>query len=306
MAGGHNDGIAVGIGVAALFLLRRVDFRRGLLAAFLLGLAAGIKAPFALFGVGLSWAARRSLSTLMALAIGGAAILVPSYLLAGRAAISATAGLTTIAPSAYTPWLAAERLLNMHDVTISIAPLGLIGSAILAVILARRLPPARSDFPAVRLALAMSLALLIVSPQQRPWYDAMIFPLLAAFPTSRLDWIVVARALAGTVGGLPRFFYAGLHPSWLSATVRIGSAGIVPLALTAIAAALLWVCFTNDWGSSVGWDITQPGSATGGLTPRLHRRSGIGIHGSPLGFYRGRGTHRRSPADPGCAHHEGN
>src|SRR6202044_3744368 len=60
MAGGHVDGLAVGVGAAALFAMRRVDSRRALLAGVLLGLAAAIKAPFALFGAGLAWAARQS------------------------------------------------------------------------------------------------------------------------------------------------------------------------------------------------------------------------------------------------------
>ena len=45
------------LGASALFSLRQVNSRRGLLAGLLLGLAAAIKAPYALFGAGLAWAA---------------------------------------------------------------------------------------------------------------------------------------------------------------------------------------------------------------------------------------------------------
>jgi hypothetical protein len=248
MAGGHVDGLAIGVGAVALFAMRRVDSRRALLAGVLLGLASAIKAPFALFGVGLAWAARRSRLALAALGIGAAVVTIPCYLLAGRTSIVAGLGVAKLAPVDYVPWFAVGRVLHWHDPTTKINALGLIGFVLLGLILVRRMPSGPSDFPAVRVALAMVLAWLIVSPQQRPWYDAMIFPLLALMPATRLDWIVLIRAAAGALAELPPLVRRSeLHPAWLSETGRIASVGIVPLTLTAVGIILLWLCFTNDW-----------------------------------------------------------
>ena len=248
MAGGHVDGLAIGVGAAALFAMRRVDSRRALLAGILLGLASAIKAPFALFGVGLAWAARRSPLALTALGIGAAVVTIPCYLLAGRASITAVVGRATGTQVDYVPWYAVARALHWHDPTARINALGLIGFVLLGLILVWRMPSGPSDFPAVRVALAVVLAWLIVSPQQRPWYDAMIFPLLALMPATRLDWIVLIRAAAGALGGLPPLVHhSEFHPVWLSEAGRMASVGIVPLTLTAVGIVLLWLCFTNDW-----------------------------------------------------------
>jgi hypothetical protein len=248
MAGGHIDGLAIGVGAFALFAMRRVDSRRALLAGVLVGLASAIKAPFALFGVGLAWAARRSRLALAALGIGATVVTIPCYLLAGRASIAAVVGTARIAQVDYVPWYALARALHWHDPTTKINALGLISFVLLGLILVRRMPPGPSDFPAVRVALAVVLAWLVVSPQQRSWYDAMIYPLLALMPATRLDWIVLIRSVAGALGDLPALVYRSeLHPVWFSETGRIASVGIVPLTLTAVGIILLWLCYTNDW-----------------------------------------------------------
>ncbi len=248
MAGGHIDGLAIGVAAAALFAMRRVDSRHALLAGVLLGLASAIKAPFALFGAGLAWAARRSPLTLAALALSAAVVTTSCYLLAGRASIAAVVGRATGTQVDYVPWYAVARALHWHDPTARINALGFIGFVLLGLILVRRMPSGPPDFPAVRVALAVVLAWLIVSPQQRPWYDAMIFPLLALMPATRLDWIVLIRAAAGALGGLPNLVrHSQFHPAWLSEAARLASVGIVPLTLTAVGIVLLWLCFTNDW-----------------------------------------------------------
>ena len=271
MAGGHVDGLAIGVGAAALFVMRRVDSRRALLAGVLLGLASAIKAPFALFGAGLAWAARRSPLALTALGIGAAVVTIPCYLLAGRASIAAVLGRAKGTQVDYVPWYAVARALHWHDPTARINALGLISFVLLGLILVRRMPPGPSDFPAVRVALAVVLAWLIVSPQQRPWYDAMIFPLLALMPATRLDWIVLIRAAAGALGGLPDLVHLSeLHPAWLSETGRIASVGIVPLTLTAVGIVLLWLCFTNDWRAVANPDSNLVDAMPLSLPPNLH------------------------------------
>ena len=151
----------------------------------MLGLAAAVKAPLALFGGGLAWAVHKSPRALGALALGAVAVLVPFYLVAGRAALSASISVSTIAPVAYTPWFILARLFGLPDAWID--TLGLSGFTVLAVILLWRMPIGSRNFTAVRVALALSLAWLIASPQQEPWYYVMVFPLLAVVPASRLD-----------------------------------------------------------------------------------------------------------------------
>jgi hypothetical protein len=255
MAGGHVDGLAIVFGAVAIFAMRRIDSRRALLAGILLGLASAVKAPIVLFGVGLAWAARRSRLTLAALGIGAVVVTIPCYLLAGRASIVAVVGTAKLQQVDYVPWYVLARALHWHDPTTKINALGLISFVLLGLILLRRMPPGPSDFPAVRVALAVVLAWLIVSPQQRSWYDVMIYPLLALMPATRLDWIVLIRSVAGALGDLPALVYRSeLRPAWLSETGRIASVGIVPLALTAVGIVLLWLCHTNDWRGVVNPD----------------------------------------------------
>ena len=259
MAGGHNDGLAVCFGASALFVLRRGESRRAILAGLLLGLAAATKVPFALFGAGLAWAARRSPRSLAALMGGAAVIVIPGYLLAGRAALSATMGVATMRPVGYTPWFAVIRVLHLAHAISSINALGLIAFVILAVILLWRMPSGPLDFPAVRGALAVTLAWLTVTPQQHAWYFAMIFPLVAMMPLSRLDWIAVASASTATVAALPRLYAVpDLHPAWLGLVERDMNAGIEPLTLTITGAALLWLCCSNDWRSAVLFEGLDP------------------------------------------------
>jgi hypothetical protein len=251
LAGGHNDGLAVAFGASALFALRRVESRRALLAGLLFGVAAAVKAPFALFGTGLLWASRRSPRSMAALAAGAAAIVTPCYVLAGPAAISATMGVAAMSPVDYTPWFAVTRVLHLAHETSSINALALIAFVVLAVILLWRMPSGPVGFPAVRVALAVTLAWLLMTPQQHPWYFAMIFPLVAVMPASRLDWIVVAGAAASAWAELPRLYaVAQLHPAWLNAVARNATSGIAPIALAITSVVLLWLCYTNDWRSS--------------------------------------------------------
>ena len=247
MAGGHVDGLAAGVGAAALLAVDRTASRRAVLAGVLLGLAAMIKMPLALFGAGLAWAARRSPRALAALGIGAAVVAVPCFLLAGRASITTGMGVATVRQVDYVPWYAVARVLHWQDPTARINALGMISFLVLAVILLRRMPPGPGGFPAVRVGLALVLALLVVSPQQRSWYDPIIFLPLTLMPASRLDWVVLIRAAAGALGDLPSLFPVKSDASWLAETGRAAAAGIVPLVLFVAGAALLWLCFTNDW-----------------------------------------------------------
>ena len=248
LANAHNDVLAVAAGASALFAFRRANSRWGLLAGVLLGLATAIKAPYALFGAGLTWAARRSLRTLAALALGAAAVLVPSYLLAGRAAISATTtGMGSSVPPTFL-WEDVARVLGWQYAISRVNTLGMIGCAALALILLWRMPHGPREFPAVRVALALGLGLLVVAPLQTFSLDAMIFPLLAVFSASRLDWVVIARNTALAAASAP--FISPLDPAWLTAIERISIGWSPVLAVAAIDVSLLWLCATRAWNST--------------------------------------------------------
>ena len=261
MANGHNDVLAAAAGACALFAFQRVDLRRALMAGVLLGLATAAKAPYALFGAGLAWTARRSPRALTALALGAAAVLVPSYAMFGLAAISAAAGLATTKPDLL--WLDAARLIGWQHVPAGVNILALIGSGLLALILLWRIPPGPRDLPAVRVALALALGLLLMSPYQTAWYDVMIFPLLAVMPASRLDWIVVARAAALSVASAP--FFSKLDPLWLTVTERISIAGSPSLVVATADAILLWFCFTRKWNCATSEDDLRTGHVSAGI-----------------------------------------
>jgi hypothetical protein len=261
VAGGHVDGLAAAAGVTGLLALRRMDVRSGLLAGVLVGAAVAVYAPFALFGVGLAWAAYRSPRVLAALGVGAAAVLVPSYLLVGgRPALVAQVKRGNAGVDLYEPWQLLYRFLDWHDPSRRIDLLGIAAALLLAALLLWRLPEGPPGLPAIRPSLALSLAWLVASPQQRPWFDAMIFPLLAVMPATRLDWIALARSVVGSVAELPGvIYYTLLRPHWLALGDDAVARDLAPLALLAITVALIWLCVTRRWLPGPGAD-RPPGS----------------------------------------------
>jgi hypothetical protein len=282
MAGGHVDGLAAAAGVIGLLAFRRVPNRlpiplhRGLLAGILVGVAVAVKAPFALFGVGLAWVSLRSPRVLAALGIGAAAALVPSYLLAGRSALSAVTAQRDAAVDLYEPWQLMYRTLAWHDPSRRIDEIAVFAAVLLAVLLLWRLPAGPPGLPAIRPSLALCLAWLVTSPQQRPWFDAMIFPLLAVMPATRLDWIAVARAVAASVAELPGVtYFTQLRPHWVSLANNVLARDFVPLALVATAVALIWLCVTRRWtlGGSAGHPPPHSGLPVADVTGAMPGRS---------------------------------
>lgn len=247
MADGHNDVLAVAMAATALFAVRKSAARHTFLAGILLVLATAVKATYALFGVGAVWALRRNPRALCALAAGVAAVLVPTYLLYGRRVVEATTlGLVDGGARPNLLYYEFARLIgHAHAVKVTNVA-GLLVCGALALVLLWRLPPGPPDLPGVRVALALSLALLIASPYQQAWYDAMFFPLFAVIAASRLDWIAAAHAIALSVISVP-YSFSNSHPPWWSQLERFGSFVPVALALTATGAALLWLCWTRDW-----------------------------------------------------------
>jgi hypothetical protein len=249
MAGGHVDGLAAAAGVAGLLALRRMDVRSGLLAGVLVGAAIAVKAPFALFGAGLAVATYRCPRVLAAVGAGAAAVLVPSYLLVGgRPALVAQVQRGDAGVDLYEPWQLLYRALHWHHPSQRADLLGVVAAVLLAVLLLWRLPDGPPGLPAIRPSLALSLAWLVASPQQRPWFDAMIFPLLAVMPATRLDWIALGRVVVGSIAELPGVtYYTLLRPNWLVLADDAVARDLAPLGLLALTVALIWLCVTRRW-----------------------------------------------------------
>jgi hypothetical protein len=249
VAGGHIDGVAAALAVAGLWALRP-DRRRPLLAAvaggLLLGGAAAVKAPFALFAAGPAWSLRRSPRLLAAGALGVLIAVVPGYVLIGAKAVKALvhrgqrlSGLSLwqllVDPGGVRPpvWLLTWGIL-----LITLA---------LAVVYARALPVERPEVTGVRITLALCLAWAVITPIYNPWYEAMIFPLLALLPSSRADLLLVLRGGVGALGCIPGVALT-LQPAWLNTLViRSTITYAVPSTLLLLFVVLTITAWRRTW-----------------------------------------------------------
>jgi hypothetical protein len=259
VAAGHLDVLAAGAGLIGLLALgkqpdgARPGLLRVLAAGALIGIAADIKINYAIFGLGLAWALRRSPAALAAAAAAAIAVLVPSYAWFGLPAVRALANRRN--------QISADTLYRLF----SIDPhwrshLGLVAAVLIAaaaVLALRYMPAGVSDRPAVRPALALSAAWLFFWPYQFPWYDVMIICLLVLYPASRLDWLVLGRLAAGTIPNIP-----GNPPTIMVASTshlvilvhNVAVYALGPLVLFGAAAGLVVLCLTGRW------QVREPGS----------------------------------------------
>jgi hypothetical protein len=269
VAGGHIDGVATALGFGGLLLLRTrppagtdAGTGRGTIAAWpafaaglLLGAATACKITFGLFAVGAVWATRKSPAALAGTVAGMLAVLIPGYALAGKPAVKALAGRAQGAT--------IDNLYQLLDpslrrtVTATSTPTGLVVISVVltigfAVLLWWRLPaPAGfEDLPAIRPALALSLAWLFVYPFQRPWYDVMAICLIALYPLSRLDWVILVRLVFPT----SVFILATdeqLWPPWLNTAFGYDWHYVSPAVRLAAVIALVWLCLPGQFRARV-------------------------------------------------------
>jgi hypothetical protein len=254
VASGHVDVLAVAFGLGGLLLLRMKDERPSLLkcagAGALIGLAIAVKSPFLLFGLGAAWALRRSLAGLAALAAGGAAVLVPSYAAFGTAAVKVLfeRGNQVTWDNLYQVFFRPFGVVNFGAGSTPplLMPIALVLFVAVALLAFNRMPDLVPGLPAVTPALALSISWIFLWPFQRPWYDVMIIALLALYPASRLDWVVLARLCFGAITYMEATKPAGssvlqdvqlFQGDWITSVVRLLSA-----------VAFVWLCLTGRWG----------------------------------------------------------
>lgn len=249
IASGHVDVLAAAAGVCGLLIAgrqpessdqARPPLWRAVAAGALIGLAADIKIDYLLFGLALAWALRRSLPALGAAACGAFAVLVPTYAWLGKPAFEAL-----FARRDKTSEDSFWRWANLTDWNYLVV-LAVLVVAALAVLLLLRLPAGDPDRPAIRPAVAFSLAFLLVWPYQLPWYDAMIICVLVLFPSTWLDWLVLARLTAATIANMPGD--AGGAPSAALRPFDVSMVhGLAPAILLAVTVITILVAVSGRW-----------------------------------------------------------
>ena len=245
VAAGHLDVLAAAAGLLGLLVLgwQPVDqpppLPRVLASGALIGVAADIKANYALFGLGVIWALRRRPASLAVAACAALAVAVPGYAWFGVAAVRAVASRRNQASagSFYDLLPAPQSYLAL------IAAALIIAVALLAL---RRMPAGIPDLPAIRPALAVSAAWLLLWPYQYPWYATMIICLLIFYPASRLDWLVLAPVAVGTITAPLGIAEAQLGRA--ADLIHDFSVSVLsPLVLLAAAAGLVALCLSGRW-----------------------------------------------------------
>ena len=203
IGGAHIDGLGAGLGIVGLLVARtaaagpggRIPPARALMAGLLVGAAIGVKAPYAALGLALAWSCRNSVKAFAAAAAGGIVAVVPGYLIAGPAALADLVWRGSNLVTFDSFWRLFYPPFGYSAMPRGLELLAAAGCAAVAALLAWRLPPGPAHLPAIRPAVVLMMAWLLVWPLQRPWYDAVAFCLLAVFAASRLDWLLLVRAV---------------------------------------------------------------------------------------------------------------
>jgi hypothetical protein len=256
VASGHIDGLAAVAGLLGVIALRVRDGRLraadAALAGLAIGVAAGIKAEYALLGVAVAWACRRSVRPLAAAAAGFAVVVVPVYWAAGVPAIKVlltrSPGITwdTMYQLFWRPVLGYTQF-SVTSVPPHLELVAYLLFGAVAVLAVARFPDRVPGRPAVAPALALSVAWLFLTAFQRPWYDVMALSLLALYSASRLDWVVLIRLLAGATVYV-QAVQSPAEPHWLADIGQFDGAWLTPGVRLLAAAALVWLCLSGQWG----------------------------------------------------------
>jgi hypothetical protein len=223
--------------------------RPGLLVALAAGVLVGVAVDFMLtymlLAAALAWGLRRWPAALASAAAGFCVTFVPAYLWVGRPLVNAMLlrrGKVS-ADNFYQLFNVAYR----HHLPPKPDTLVVLAVVVLALLLLWRLPDAVPDLPAIQPALAISIAWLFLWYYQLPWYDAMIIALLALYPASRLDYVVMVQLTAGTFAMMPGGSTFEPPLGWLRTfSHEVWFAGS-PLVLLAAAVAVFLLCVSRAW-----------------------------------------------------------
>ncbi len=285
VASGHIDGLAVVFGLLGIAALRartrqgesgprgenraqaEIPVGGAVLAGLLIGVAVDTKVEYALFGLAVAWACRRSLRAFTAAAAGFGVAVIPAYLAAGTPAIKVLVTRSTGITWDTMYQLFWRPVLGYTQFSVSSTPphLELIayllfaGVALLALV---RLPDRTPGLPAVAPALALSLAWLFVTAFQRPWYDVMAIGLLALYSASRLDWVVLIRLLTGATI-YTQAIQSPVEPHGLYDLGQFNGTWLTPTVRLLAAVAFVWLCVSGRWG----WRSVS--AASSGRLPEL-------------------------------------
>lgn len=278
IAAGHVDLPAAVLGMAGLLIADRPAARWPLASAaaagLCIGLAVDLKLNYALFGLAVVIASWRRPWYFLTAGAAAAAVLVPSYVAAGTAAITDLASRAAggLGDSFYGPIF--RRLgLSLHLAV----PTAIVLTLPLAWLAVRRLPAALGLPPATRIALALSFAWLLLWPHQFAWYGVMVVILLVFFPASRLDWLVLAYLSAMTLADMPGLgtVRPGVLGRALNAVQTANLGDVAPLVLLVVAVILIVFCVTGRWGLTPAWSAAN-GAQAGSEASDPSRKAGRG------------------------------
>jgi hypothetical protein len=253
VAAGHLDMLPAAASFGGLAMLRRqrggpagspvIPAGIALTAGVLVGVAADFMLSYLLLGLALAWALRRSAAALAAAMAGLGAVVVPAYLWAGSPLIRSLLARRGKA-TAYDFY---QFLSFRHQLSPAQDVLVVLVFAALAVLLLWRLPDTAPDLPAIRPALAIAIAWLFVWYYQLPWYSTMIIALLALYPGSRLDYLVIGQMTASTFALVPGGSTFAPPRGWLTTFWHATLTAITPAVLLAAVVALVLLCVTGAW-----------------------------------------------------------
>ena len=265
VAAGHLDVIAAAATFFGLSMVRSARRRAGeagdaddaagarpgpsplvaLGAGVLVGVGVDFMLTYVLLAAALAWTLLRRPAALTCAAAGFLVVFVPPYLWAGKPLVDSLElrrGKVS-ADNFYQLFNVAYRhhLPSKPDAVVALAVVAF------ALLLLWRLPRAVPDLPAIQPALAIAIPWLFLWYYQLPWYDTMIIALLALYPASRLDYVVIVQFMAGTFalmpGGTPFEPPLGWLRTFSHATWFYGS----PIVLLAAAVAVFLLCVSGAW-----------------------------------------------------------
>ena len=258
VGGDHIDGLGAGLGILGLLVARtatsgpgaKIPPARALAAGLLVGAAIGIKAPYFPLGLALAWSCRNSIKAAVAAGVGGVVALVPGYLLAGPAALRdlVRTGSNLVTFDSF--WRLFYAPFGYNGMPRGLELFAAAGCVVMAALLAWRLPAGPPHLPVIRPAMVLMLAWLLVWPLQRPWYDAIAFCLLAVFPASRLDWLLLIRAVPAAMAVATGAGGGPLHhspPVWLMHVIGYVGNDVSPWVRLGTAVAAVILCVLGAW-----------------------------------------------------------